>query len=119
MTIFVVRWGVKISKKQTNAQNAHSVDNMSIESKIGDRMKLTSKQYRTIVEEQGKDVADMMANTLGVAQARIGKLSFAPTEVQEAWSNFQAVVDNNLIDWNNNLPSGVSSIKKVDLNIKK
>ena len=81
--------------------------------------KLTGEQYRMIAELQGKDVADMMASTLGVAQARIGKLSFAPTEVQEAWNDFQSVVELYLEEWNNNLPEGVATIKKVDLNIKK
>ena len=81
--------------------------------------KLTGEQYRMIAELQGKDVADMMASTLGVAQARIGKLSFAPTEVQNSWNDFQAVVDVYLEEWNNNLPEGVATIKKVDLNIKK
>ena len=125
MTIFVVRCGVKISKKQTNAQNAHLVDNVSVESKKptkeNNRMgkKLTGEQYRMIAELQGKDVADMMASTLGVAQARIGKLSFAPTEVQNSWNDFQSVVELYLEEWNNNLPEGVATIKKVDLNIKK
>tara|TARA_R100001443_G_scaffold50260_1_gene62489 strand:- start:191 stop:445 length:255 start_codon:yes stop_codon:yes gene_type:complete len=81
--------------------------------------KLTGEQYRMIAELQGKDVADMMASTLGVAQARIGKLSFAPTEVQDVWRDFLEVVDLHLEEWNSNLPEGVATIKKVDLNIKK
>jgi len=81
--------------------------------------KLTGEQYRMIAELQGKDVADMMASTLGVAQARIGKLSFAPTEVQNCWNDFQDIVEMYLEEWNNNLPEGVATIKKVDLNIKK
>ncbi len=119
MTIFVVLSGVKISKKQQNAQNAHLVDNMDVESKIGDKMKLTGKQYRKLVEEKGKEVADATALVLGVATQRIGKMKYAPRDVKDAWDSFQMIVGLNLDIWNDNLPEGVEPISKVDLNIKK
>ena len=112
-----------INEKQTNAQNAHSSTEWSIGRKSvdsetkGNKMKLTGKQYRTIVELQGKETADMMASTLGVAQSRVGKLQYAPVEVQNAWDDFQSIVEVWLQDWNNSLPAG--SISKVDLNCKK
>lgn len=114
---------VMINEKQTNAQNAHSSTEWSIGRKSvdsetkGNKMKLTGKQYRTIVELQGKETADMMASTLGVAQSRVGKLQYAPVEVQNAWDDFQSIVEVWLQDWNNALPAG--SISKVDLNCKK
>ena len=82
-------------------------------------MKLTQKQYTKIVEEQGKEVADNMASILGVANARIGKMQYAPKEVLTAWDNFQDAVRNNLSTWNENLPAGVPHIVQVDANCKK
>jgi hypothetical protein len=111
---------VKISKKQQNAQNAHLVDNISSREQIKDnKMKLTGKQYRKLVEEKGKEVADATALVLGVATQRIGKMKYAPRDVKDAWDSFQMIVGLNLDIWNDNLPEGVATIKKVDLNIKK
>ena len=82
-------------------------------------MKLTQKQYQAIVEEQGKEVADNMASILGVANARIGKMQYAPKEVLQAWDTFQDAVRDNLATWNTNLPVGVPHIVQVDANCKK
>ena len=121
--IFFVFFGVIITKKQQNAQNAHLVDSMGVESVKGDRnimsKKLTGEQYRTLVNSIGKDGADQMASVLGVATQRVGKMKYAPREVLEAWDSFQMIVGLNLDIWNDNLPEGVEPIRKVDLNIKK
>ena len=121
--IFFVLSGVKITKKKQNAQNAHLVDNMSVESKKGDNnimsKKLTGEQYRRLVDSMGKDEADKLASVLGVATQRVGKMNYAPKPVLEAWDYFLATVENTLDEWNNNLPEGVEPIRKVDLNIKK
>ena len=82
-------------------------------------MKLTQKQYTKIVEEKGKEVADNMASILGVANARIGKMQYAPKEVLQAWDTFQDTVRDNLATWNENLPAGVPHIVQVDANCKK
>ena len=123
MTILFVLSGVKISKKQQNAQNAHLSTKSGVESKKGDRnimsKKLTGEQYRRLVNSIGKDEADLMASVLGVATQRVGKLQYAPQEVYTSWRNFLEVVEVYLEDWNDNLPDGVEKIRKVDLNIKK
>jgi len=74
-------------------------------------MKLTQKQYQAIVEEQGKEVADNMASILGVANARIGKMQYAPKEVLQAWDTFQDAVRDNLSTWNREPTSRRSSYR--------
>ena len=109
-----------INEKQINAQNAHPSIRMIVDSKTkGKKMKLTGKQYRTIVELQGKETADMMASTLGVAQSRVGKFKYAPQPVVDAYDFLLETIEENLSQWNENLPAGTSPIRKVDLNIKK
>ena len=81
--------------------------------------KLTQKQYKVLVETQGKEVADNMASALGVANARIGKMQYAPKPVLDAWDVFQDTVRKNLSTWNENLPAGVPHIVQVDANCKK
>tara|TARA_R110002124_G_scaffold93761_5_gene237402 strand:- start:1143 stop:1475 length:333 start_codon:yes stop_codon:yes gene_type:complete len=109
-----------INEKQINAQNAHPSIRMIVDSKTkGKKMKLTGKQYRTIVELQGKETADMMASTLGVAQSRVGKFKYAPQPVVDAYDFLLETIEENLSQWNENLPAGVDPIRKVDLNIKK
>ena len=111
-----------INEKQINAQNAHPSIRMIVDSKSktkGKKMKLTGKQYRTIVELQGKETADMMASTLGVAQSRVGKFKYAPQPVVDAYDFLLETIEENLSQWNENLPAGVDPIRKVDLNIKK
>ena len=111
---------MKIHKKQTNAQNAHLVDNTSSREQTKEnKMKLTGKQYRKLVEEKGKEVADATASILGVAIEKVGKLQYAPKPVLEAHDVLQAIIEENLDTWNDNLPKGVEKIRKVDLNIKK
>ena len=86
--------------------------------------KLTSKQYRQIVEEQGKEIADSIASVLGVATKRIGKLQFAPITFLEKWD---ACIDQFELDreeWENNLPKDDKTglpqqISKISLNINK
>ena len=80
--------------------------------------KLTAKEYKKLVDTQGKTVADSVASVLGIAQSRVGKLDFAPVEVVEKWNEFCNVVDDNLDEWNESLPSG-STISKVSLNCNK
>ena len=82
-------------------------------------MKLTQKQYQKLVEEKGKEVADATAKVLGVANARIGKMQYAPKPVLDAWDSFQDKVRDNLDTWNDNLPAGVPHIVKVEANCKK
>ena len=82
-------------------------------------MKLTQKQYQKLVEEKGKEVADSIASSLGVANARIGKMQYAPKPVLDAWDSFQDTVRDNLATWNENLPAGVPHIVQVDANCKK
>ena len=119
-TIFFVLLGVKIPQNKQNAQNAHLVDNMSSREQTKDnKMKLTGKQYRKLVEEKGKQVADATALVLGVATQRVGKFKYAPKPVLEAYDVLQAIIEENLEEWNDNLPDGVEKIRKVDLNIKK
>jgi len=114
-----------INNNKTNAQNAHSstecsIGRESVDSETkGNKMKLTGKQYRTIVEEQGKEEADKLASILGVAQSRVGKFKYAPQPVVDAYDVLLGIVEMNLDQWNDNLPAGVAPIRKVDLNIKK
>ena len=123
LIILFVFLGMKITKNKQNAQNAHLVDNMSVESKKGDNntmsKKLTGEQYRLLVAEKGQEVADAMASVLGVATQRVGKMKYAPKPVLEAWDAFKMTVEENLEEWNGNLPKGVDKIRTVDPNIKK
>ena len=114
-----------INDNKTNAQNAHSstewsIGRESVDSETkGNKMKLTGKQYRKIVEEQGKQEADKLASILGVAEIRVGKFKYAPQPVVDAYDVLLETVEENLYLWNENLPAGVAPIRKVDLNIKK
>ena len=81
--------------------------------------KLTGDQYRNLVQEKGKEVADSIASVLGVAVQRVGKFKYAPKPIIEAHNALQRAIDENLEEWNQNLPMGVDKISKVDLNIKK
>ena len=75
LIILFVFLGMKITKNKQNAQNAHLVDSMSVESEKGDSKimskKLTGEQYRRLVDSIGKDKADEMATVLGVATQRV------------------------------------------------
>ena len=122
-TILFVFLGVKIPQNKQNAQNAHLSTKSGVESKKGDRnimsKKLTGEQYRRLVNSIGKAKADEMATVLGVATQRVGKMNHAPQPILEAYDVLQAIIEENLEDWNDNLPEGVDKIRKVDLNIKK
>ena len=71
-----------------------------------------------IIEQKQLDEAVRLGK---VSMPRTGKLDFAPTEVQNAWTTFVEVVhsNGNLVEWNDSLAELGDSISEVSLNCKK
>ena len=86
--------------------------------------KLTGEQYKRLVDQQGKEVADSIASVLGVATKRIGKLQFAPRTFLEKWDALVYQFELDREEWENNLPIDDSTgqyqtISKISLNVNK
>ena len=86
--------------------------------------KLTGEQYKKLVDQQGKEIADSIASVLGVATKRIGKLQFAPKTFLEKWDDCIEQFEIDRKEWENNLPIDDSTglpqqISKISLNINK
>ena len=77
--------------------------------------KLTAKQYRLLVDGQGKDIADSIASVLGVATKRIGKLQFAPNSFLEKWDACLEQFEVDKEEWQNNMPIDDETGEPTDL----
>ena len=128
LTIFFVFYGVKIAQNKQNAQNAHLIERMGVESiqykQRSSKMKVSNKQLQTLIStgiistEQGEE---MISKGLASGFSR-GKI-----EVCKNVGNFLDIF-NQLEVWFNTYETeineemslnGLPPVKKVSINIAK
>ena len=87
--------------------------------------KINNIAFRKGLEASGLDketvdkmTATAIANGIVSASSRVGKLDFAPKVVKDAWESFEAIANENMAEWSDNLPTG-QEITKVSLNCSK
>ena len=79
--------------------------------------KISLRQAKEISDLTGTPLSNLMDSGM-VATPRIGKLEFAPIEVQNAWESLQVAVNEHLEAWNTNLIDEGVTVSEVTLNCK-
>ena len=105
-------FGITTLEREKLSLNSHNKKVINTMSK-----KISLRQAREISELTGTPLENLMDSGM-VATPRIGKLEFAPIEVQNAWESLQVAVNEHLEAWNTNLIDEGVTVSEVTLNCK-